>query len=115
MSDKEEIRHLIDGVLQKYTDIIDLKFKLVHSELVHIREQTTKTNSRTNKLEEEVKLVDKHINEHARVCPAMKEITMIEKKVEQIVSVRRFVLQSLAIMASAAVVVTAVFHIIQMM
>lgn len=113
MSDKEETRMLVDNVLAKYTEIIDLRFKLVYGELRHIKEQTTKTNSRTNKLEDEVKVVDKHITNHAENCPAIRSVVEIEKKVDQILSVRKFIIQTLAIMASAAVIVTAVFHIIQ--
>lgn len=55
-----EENKILDLKFEGIRQFMELEFRAVNSELSHIKEQTTKTNGRVNKLEEKVSTIEKH-------------------------------------------------------
>ena len=65
--DKDEIKEMLNDVITLHTEPIKL-------ELSHIKEQTTKTNGRVNKLEEKTEALNIKDIEHYNKCTVVSKV-----------------------------------------
>jgi len=98
--DINSMRMMITDLLATHTEKIEGKFNVIAVELLAIKVQTTKTNGRVNRHDEEFKLISKAEDMHVINCPH-------NKPVADFVAIRRYwkpIVAGLAVMGCLAVV-----------
>jgi len=84
---RDEIRQLLTDVLSAHANDMNGRFNVMHTQLVHIKEeitdikeQVTKANGRTKTLESDVTAMQLKEIEHILTCPQLGRIDKLEKK-----------------------------------
>jgi DNA integrity scanning protein DisA with diadenylate cyclase activity len=77
MTDIKLLSELFDEKLRGIHAKIDAEFTVVNLQLSQIKEQTTKTNSRVNHIEDEISLLQTKEISHIIDCPNIKKINDI--------------------------------------
>jgi outer membrane murein-binding lipoprotein Lpp len=70
--------------------LFDEKLKSLHQKVDYIKEQTTKTNSRVNHLEDDVKQIREDGIKHTVNCPATAKIDKINEELLEYKMVKRY-------------------------
>lgn len=84
MTDKGDYRLYLEEKFDGFGKLMNAQFENVHNTLDTIKEQTTKTNSRVTKLEEDKEAIDKILILHKEVCKEGGKVDNLSKQVEQI-------------------------------
>ena len=108
-AEREEIKTLIQETLEP-----------IHKDIEYIKKQTTITNSRTNKLEDKVKLTDDRVDRvnyralrHISECPLGDRMTVVETSILEFVNIRKFVVRALGITASLIAIATGIVMLLK--
>mgnify|MGYP003607020848 FL=1 len=80
MTEKDQavLRQVLIDVIATHTAEIDGKFNVIQSELIHIKEQTTKTNGRVTKHDEMIGDLQKADIQHLVNCPMESRMKQLE-------------------------------------
>ena len=76
--DRTEIRQMLTDILSGYTEEMKGRYNVIHSNLVQIKEQTTKTNGRVSATENEIDLLKLAEANHITMCPQVQRIAKLE-------------------------------------
>lgn len=124
--DKAELREMLNNIMAVHSEKTTGEFNVIKVELAAIKEQTTKTNGRVNKLEDkiEVKISDKIIAidsrietlktndiEHILHCPHTARIQELENQQLSRKTVRNFVLVLIASLSTILTIALALFKL----
>lgn len=92
---------LFDEKLRGIHIKIDAEFTVVNSELRQIKEQTIKTNSRVNHLEDDVKALQKDAYVHIAECPAIEKINKIDEELMEYKVFKKYPKLTIGVLAIA--------------
>lgn len=76
--DRAEIRQMLTDILSGYTEEMKGRYNVIHANLVQIKEQTTKTNGRVTKIEDEIDDLKLSESKHFNSCPHISRIEDLE-------------------------------------
>lgn len=76
--DVEAVRQILESLISVHTAQIDGKFEVIKNELQHIKEQTTRTNGRVNKHDEQIRSLREADIQHIIDCPVESRIVHVE-------------------------------------
>lgn len=111
-NDMAVIRQMFTDVLSGHTQEINGRYNVIHSNLIQIKEQTTKTNGRVTALEDKLEKLEKTEIQHIINCPNTKRIGELENNELGRKSIFRFVSIVALVVASVTGLVIAVMEII---
>lgn len=103
--DKDEIREIMESYIATVTAQNDSKFDMINLKLDLIKEQTTKTNGRVNKLEEKEQ-------NHITNCPNINKIRTLEDNQLTVKAIRKWVLVAMGVTATVISMVGGIIAII---
>lgn len=110
--EREDFREMLSDILAGHTQNIEGKFNVINTQLDQIKEQTTKTNGRVNKLEEKVQTLEKRDLEHVINCPIAERVKMLETDNTGTKSIKHFVIQSIIIAGIIGGILFGIFEIL---
>ena len=117
--DRDEMRELMQDILATHTAITDGKFNHIANELSAIKEKTTKTNGRINKMEQETipainerfqKIAFDKIN-HVLECPQAKRVKSLEDEQLSRKTLRNFFVVTIASAAGIVTIILGLFKL----
>jgi len=111
--DREEIRQLLKDVLSAHTATIDGQFNLIVSDLSHIKEQTTKTNGRVTKLEEQRQAALLLEASHFQNCPVAEKVEVLELDRTTRKGLTRFLISAGATIVGFSTLVVTIIEILK--
>ena len=111
-NDRAEIRQMLTDILAGHTNEINGRYNVIHSNLIQIKEQTTKTNGRVTALETKLDTLEKTEIQHVINCPNTKRISELENNELGRKSIYRFIGTVAFVIFSVAGLVIAVMEII---
>ena len=76
---RDEMRTMFEDILGTQTEKINGRLNVIHSNLVNIEKQTTRTNGRVTILEDDVSALQKDGITHYVNCPQVPRIDALEK------------------------------------
>jgi hypothetical protein len=79
-TDRAEIRQMLTDILSGHTEEMKGRFNVIHTNLIQIKEQTTKTNGRVTSLENEMETVKREELLHVVNCPVIGRVKSLEEK-----------------------------------
>jgi len=100
----ELLAQLFDEKLRGIHVKIDAEFTVVNSELKQIKEQVTKTNSRVNHLEDDVKDIREDAYKHVVECPAIAKIDSMDDELIEYRLIKKYPKVGIAIVAFSCIV-----------
>jgi predicted nuclease with TOPRIM domain len=112
-TDRAEIRQMLTDVLAGHTSEINGRYNVIHSNLIQIKEQTTKTNGRVTALEDKLEKLEKTEIQHIINCPNTGRISVLETAEISRKSVFRFVSIVAVVAASTAGIVIAIIELVK--
>ena len=77
-TDKAEMRQMMEDILSAHNKEIKGRLNVMQAHLVHIKEQTTRTNGRVTALEEAVDALHEADTKHTITCPNIPRIVALE-------------------------------------
>lgn len=111
--DRDEMRQLMKDVLYAHTAAIDGQFKVIASDLAHIKEQTTKTNGRVTKLEDYRQSALLTEANHFQNCPVAGQVELLKIESTSRKSLRNFLVYAGSFVVGSAAVIVAVIEILK--
>jgi predicted nuclease with TOPRIM domain len=109
--DRDELRDMIGDILGIQAEKTEGKFNVINEKLDAITEQTTRTNGRVTKLENQVFQIQINELNHTKACPQNKRLEKLETESLSQSAVKKFLIGSLAIIVSLASIITFVYEI----
>ena len=110
--DLNMIRQTMTDVLATHTAEINGRFNVIHTQLLAIKEQTTKTNGRVTKAEEVLKGLEIADINHLAMCPNQSRIKALEDAKTEENGMVKFVFKAGSIIGGVALIVIAVLELI---
>jgi len=113
IEDREEMKDLMKGILSTHTAVINGQFKLIASDLTHIKEQTTKTNGRVTKLEEQRQAALLLEASHFQNCPIAEKVEVLELDRTTRKGLTRFLISAGATLVGFSTLVVTIIEILK--
>ena len=76
--DRDEIREMLNDILSGQTEEMKGRYNIIHTNLVQIKEQTTKTNGRVNVLDDEIAKLKINEIKLEGYCPNTSRVIALE-------------------------------------
>lgn len=106
------IRQTMNDVLSIHTAEINGRFNVIHTQLLAIKEQTTKTNGRVTKNEEVLKGLEIADINHLAKCPNQSRIKALEDSKTEESGAYKFVFKAGSIVGGIALIVIAILELV---
>jgi len=111
--DREEMKDLLKGILATHTAVINGQFKVIAADLTHIKEQTTKTNGRVTKLEEQRQASLLAEASHFKNCLVVERVETLEEERTARKGLTRFLISAGATIVGFSTLVVTIIEILK--
>jgi hypothetical protein len=109
-NDKEEIKEMLSTIISTYSAKTDGKFDLIKLELQVIKEQTTKTNGRVNKMEDKVEVLERDFEKDINIIHG--KIRYLDNQETSSKAIKRFIYMSIITISTVIGIVIAIFQMV---
>lgn len=108
----KEDKEFLNSILETHSARIDGKFDVINNKLDNIEKQTTKTNGRVSKLEENVQVLNIKDQNHIMYCPQQNRIKTLEDEQISSKSIKKFFYAGVGIIVGLGGLILAIIEIV---